>query len=207
LSEGEDPHRIVAEGYDRIAAAYERRSVEGRTPETYYRRFTDRAIERIPVGGRVLDLGCGAGIVAAELVPRARVVGVDLSWQQLRLARRRAPAAMLVHADMTRLAFVDRSFDAVAMFWSLIHVRRDRHAEVLAAAHRWLRSGGVLFGTFGSGDNPDERDPDFFGAPMYWSHYDAESDRTLLSAAGFDVVQADVIEDQDERHLWVIATA
>jgi hypothetical protein len=70
-----------------------------------------------------------------------------------------------------------------------------------------LRPGGALFGTFGSDDNPDERDEDFFGAPMYWSDFDAETTRQFLSDAGFSIVQADVVEDQGEQPLWVIARA
>ena len=40
--------------------------------------------------------------------------------------------------------------------------------------------GGMLFGTFGSGDNPEEHE-DFFGAPMYWSHFDADTNRQLIA--------------------------
>src|SRR3712207_8340124 len=46
-------------------------------------------------------------------------------------------------------------------------------SELLRRIRTWLRPGGWFFGTLGSGDNPDERADDFFGAPMYWSHYDA----------------------------------
>ncbi|HYG71748.1 MAG TPA: hypothetical protein VEC15_05610, partial [Actinomycetota bacterium] len=59
----------------------------------------------------------------------------------------------------------------------------------------------------GSGDNPAERDDDFLGAPMYWSHFDAETNRRLLREAGFEVEEADIAEDMDEHHLWVIARA
>jgi SAM-dependent methyltransferase len=155
---------------------------------------------------RVLDLGCGAGIVAAELATRSRLVGVDLSIEQLRLARRRAPNALFVQADMTRFEVRDRSLDAVAAFWTIIHVRRELPAELFARIRRWLRPGGLLFGTLGSGDNPHE-EHDFFDAPMYWSHFDAETNRRLLADAGFGIELADVVEDMDESHLWVIATA
>ena len=42
---------------------------------------------------------------------------------------------------------------------------------------------------------------------MYWSHFDAENNRRLLREAGFDIQQADEIEDEGEIPLWVIATA
>jgi SAM-dependent methyltransferase len=201
-----DEHRLVRSGYDCIAERYAAATYEGRTEATYYRSFLNRCIDRLPDGARILDLGCGAGIVAADLARRSRLVGVDLSIEQLRLARRRVPHGLFVQADMTRLEVRDRSLDAVAAFWSIIHVRRERHAELLGRIRLWLRPGGLLFGTLGSGDNPHE-EHDFHGAPMYWSHFDAETNRRLLADVGFGIEQADVIEDMDESHLWVIATA
>jgi SAM-dependent methyltransferase len=148
----------------------------------------------------------GTGSVAARIARQARVVGVDISTSQIQLARETVPTGWFVVADMTRLTFRAGSFDAIAAFYSVIHVRRDLHAELLEKIHTWLRPGGVLFGTFGSSDNPDER-AEYFGEPMYWSHFDAETTTQLVSAAGFHVVQAEVVEDQGERPLWMIGTA
>jgi SAM-dependent methyltransferase len=203
----EDPVGIVAAGYDRIGEAYAAHSESIRSGETYYQRFLDRCLGLVPEGGLVLDLGCGAGIVAAEIAARARVVGVDISRTQIRLARARVPHGTFVLADMSRLAFRPSAFDAVSAFWSLIHVPRERHAELLRRLHRWLKPGGLLFGTFGSGDNPDEREQDFFGAPMYWSHFDAETIRRLVSEAGFELLGAEVVEDMGESALWLEAIA
>ena len=200
-------HRVVAEGYDAIAGEYAAASLEARTPDTYYRRFLDGCVARLPAGGRVLDLGCGAGIVAEDLVARTQVIGVDLSIEQLRLARERVPSASLVLADVSRFELRDESLDAVAAFWSIIHVRRELHADLFTRIRAWLRPGGILFGTLGSGDNPDELDDDFLGATMTWSHFDADTNRRLLVDAGFELEVAEVVEDMDERHLWVIARA
>lgn len=203
----EEPRRIVESGYDAIAERYADALRRGRGPKTYFRRFLGRVLELIPDGGRVLDLGCGAGLIAAELATRARVVAVDISAGQLELARRNAPAATFVRADITDVAFAPRSFDAVVAFWTLIHVPRELHADILRRVHGWLRPGGVLAGAFGSGDNPAEVEERFYGAPMYWSHYDADTNRRLFRDAGFELVEADEIEDEDETPLWVIATA
>jgi SAM-dependent methyltransferase len=202
-----EPRRIVESGYDRIAQRYADALRSGRGPETYFRRFLNEILRLVPDDGLVLDLGCGAGLIAAELATRSRVVGVDISMRQLELARTNAPSVRLVRADIAETAFAPRTFDVVVTFWSLIHVRRDLQEAVFTRIHDWLRPGGLFAGTLGSGDNPDERTSDFYGAPMYWSHFDAGTNRTLLREAGFDLLQADEIEDEGETPLWVIATA
>jgi hypothetical protein len=108
---------------------------------------------------------------------------------------------------MTDVAFARRSFDAVVAFWTLIHVPRAFHPAVFARIHGWVRPGGVFAGTLGSGDNLAEHVQDFYGAPMYWSHFDGDSNRKLLREAGFQLLEADEIEDEGETPLWVIATA
>jgi SAM-dependent methyltransferase len=145
----DDPRDIVESGYDAIADRYAEAIRAGRGPETYFRSFLARVLELIPEGGTVLDLGCGAGLVTADLTTRARVVGVDISLAQLELARRNAPAARFVRADMVDVAFAPGSFDAVVAFWTLIHVPRVFHASLLEGVHMWLRSGGLFAGTLG----------------------------------------------------------
>jgi SAM-dependent methyltransferase len=202
----EDPRGIVGTGYDAIAERYEEATRAGRGPETYFRRFLDRVLGSIPNGGWVLDLGCGAGLIAAELARHGRVVGVDRSAAQLRLARHNAPTSLLVRADLGDVTFAPGSFDMVVAFWSVIHVPRELHRVLLERIRGWLRSEGVFAATLGAGDNPEELH-DFHGTPMYWSHFDADTNRALLRDAGFEIVQADEIEDEGETSLWVIATA
>lgn len=203
----DDLHRDVERGYDAIAARYAEVTRAGRGPGTYFRTFLDDVLSRLPERGRVLDLGCGAGLVSAELVRRARVVGLDRSAAQLALARSNAPGAILVRGDIAEVGIAPASFDAVVAFWSLIHVRRDLHARVLTAIRSWLRPGGLFAGTLGSGDNPEGREPDFFGAAMAWSHFDAETNERMLREAGFELERAEVIADEGEHPLWVLAHA
>ena len=203
----DDLHRRVERGYDAIAERYDLVTRANRGPETYFRTFLDGILARVPQDGRVLDLGCGAGSITYELALRARVVGVDRSAAQLALARDAARRALFVRADMADVGFAQASFDVAVAFWSLIHVQRDRHASVLSEIHRWLRPGGLFAATLGTSDSLEDVEEDFFGAEMSWSHFDAETNRRLLIEAGFAVEQADIVLDEGETALWVIATA
>ena len=97
-----------------------------------------------PGSGRCLDLACGTGINLRRLTDAGwTVTGIDLSADQLRLARERAPAAVeLLQADATALPFEDDSFDAVAC--ALLHTDVADFAAVCREAARVLRPGGRL---------------------------------------------------------------
>jgi SAM-dependent methyltransferase len=95
--------------------------------------------------GTCLDLGCGTGIAIPALLERGwRVVGVDLSGDQLRLAQRRVgdSGAWLVTADATVLPFANAGFDAVVSL--LTHTDFDNPEAAFAEAARVLRRGGRL---------------------------------------------------------------
>ena len=99
------------EGYDRWSATYDA------TPNPLValdRRVTLAALDARP-DERVLDAGCGTGAHLAALgAMRCRTLGVDFSWGMLSVARRRAPRAHLVQADLDRALPVRRAaFDAV----------------------------------------------------------------------------------------------
>jgi len=87
------------------------------------------------IRGRVLDVACGTGYGTSML----KAVGVDLSLEALRYARRH-PAAY-VAADAAQLPF-GRVFDAVVSFETIEHVPDP--ARFVAECARVLKPGGVL---------------------------------------------------------------
>lgn len=93
-------------------------------------------------GPRVLELGHGPGHLLAELAGRGGdIVGLDLSPQMGRLARRRTPAARLVRARAQAAPFAAGSFDAVLATFPTAYITAP---ETIAAVYRLLRPGGRL---------------------------------------------------------------
>jgi SAM-dependent methyltransferase len=84
-----------------------------------------RALVPPVAGRRVLDAGCGAGRTTAWLVEQgADVVGIDVSPEQLRLARERLPSVSFLLADLAeRLPFEDGAFDVVVSSLVMHYVR------------------------------------------------------------------------------------
>jgi len=100
-------------------------------------------------GERVLDLGCGDGVLSTELaLTGAQVIGVDASPELVIAARARGVDAQVM--DGHALAF-DGEFDAVFSNAALHWMREpDR---VLAGVRRALKPGGRLVAEFGGDGN------------------------------------------------------
>jgi SAM-dependent methyltransferase len=204
----DDPKRIVREGYDCIVRQHAEWAEQVRHEER--ERYTYLLQQRLLRGSRVLELGCGTGVpTTRELAEDFAVTGVDISAGQLALARLNVPTACFVQADMVRLGFAPASFDAVAAFYSLIHVPRGEQPALLAQIVAWLRPGGWLLATMGARGVEAGYEEDWLGAPMYWSSYDAATNRRLVAEAGLRIAQASeetALEfGQPVTFLWVVA--
>ena len=96
-------------------------------------------------GERILDLGCGDGVLTARLVELgARVTGVDASPEMVEAARARGLDARLM--DATALGF-DPEFDAVFSN-AVLHWVRDQDS-MLAGVARALLPGGRFVAELG----------------------------------------------------------
>lgn len=200
------PERVVAEGYDRVADRYLEWAVHGPTRLAYL----ERTLALLSDGSEVLELGCGAGEpVARRLSERHRLTGVDLSSEQIARARVNAPDARFLIGDMTQLVLEPRSLDAVIAFYSIIHVPRTMHTELLGRIASWLRPDGLLVATMGAVDSPGTVEEDWLGVPMYFSHYDAPANRAMVQRAGFVLESVEVIEDDEGGRpvpfQWIVA--
>jgi 2-polyprenyl-3-methyl-5-hydroxy-6-metoxy-1,4-benzoquinol methylase len=116
---------------------------EGLDPSDFAlrRRFL---LERAHAGAHVLDVGCGEGRFAAELVGAgAQVVAIDVAEEPLRRARVRTPELDLrLVPDAGPWSLPDASFDVVWAGEVIEHVA-DTSAW-LSEVRRVLRSGGSL---------------------------------------------------------------
>jgi SAM-dependent methyltransferase len=207
MSDGRDLDEWASEvmaGYDDLADAYD----ADRSPAAELPLVEDLAAD-LPGDARVLDAGCGGGRAVLEtLADECEALGVDLSGEQLALARERAPAAALARGDLTRLPVADGAVDAVTALHSVIHVPREHHERAFAEFARVLRPGGHLLLTTGVGEwegrNDDWLDS---GAAMQWSFHGRERSLELLDSAGFDVTEATVRDDELGGGEWLFVRA
>src|SRR5437588_1749895 len=96
----------------------------------------------------ILDAGCGNGRYSRFLLQHAdadaTLTAFDLSERMLARARRRLHSGRVTHcaADLTRLPYPDRAFDAVVCGWVLEHLPDPRPG--LRELARVMRPGGKL---------------------------------------------------------------
>jgi precorrin-6B methylase 2 len=144
-----DPKQVVEEGYDHIAERYLEWIQTTRAEERTL--YTSVLLNELPFGAEVLDLGCGAGVpTTQELARRFKVTGVDISERQVALAQENVPESQFIQTDITQLDSPPASFDAVAAFYTLIHVPRQEQPNLLQDIASWLRPGGLLVATMGT---------------------------------------------------------
>ena len=203
-----DPRKeTVARGYDQISDSYVEWS--GRTTDPGRERLTVEFARMLPTGAEVLDLGCGAGIpTTAELAARFEVTGVDASERQIEAARQNVPRASFIHADFATIDFPEAAFDGVVALYSITHVPREEHGDLLRRIASWLRPGGVLLATLGTRDSPDWTG-EWLGGRMFFSSYDAATNRAMVREAGFEPIVDEVIDTLEPEgptpFLWVLA--
>ena len=90
---------------------------------------------RVTAGTRVLDAGCGAGLLALLASLRgAQVAALDASPGLLAIVRQRLPAADVREGDLEALPFANASFDAVTAVNSLFYA-----ADTAAAMRELVR--------------------------------------------------------------------
>ena len=132
----------VQQHYDDVADIYDSR-YDRNKGRFYHAHISERVLEGMPHGGRILDLGCGTGLFLKAYEDLGGCgVGLDLSREMIRRARMRCGESEFFIGNAEVLPFADESFDAVASLMAFSYVRRPD--LLLAEAYRVLKPGGRI---------------------------------------------------------------
>ena len=146
-----------------------------------------RAIAQLPPG-RLLDVGCGGGVLGEVFVRRGwEVHGVDPSADACSGASKRG---LVVHCgEIDDAPWARSSFDAVIFNHSLEHL--DDPIRALRQARQFMRDGGLLVVSvpnFGCWQRRVFRGRWFqLDVPRHLQHFDRTTLTTLVREAGFAV--------------------
>lgn len=144
-----DPFKTRS-GFDRAAKTYDQAAF-------IQREIGDRLVERLDYvrlePQRVIDLGCGTGVMSQQLLnryPQADLIGLDLALGMVNETKRQAASSRLsgVCADVQHLPFQDECADLLIS--NLMLQWCNDLVPVFQECVRVLRPGGLItFTTFG----------------------------------------------------------
>lgn len=185
--------------WDNIARSYDKKVML--TYEEAYRKTVAAILEEVNSGSRVLEVGCGTGIIALEIAPEVnQVIGIDLSPKMVAQARKNAHKMALENVtfdegDGYATGFDTGSFDAVILA-NLLHVVAEP-AAVVREACRLLVPGGILLTVTDCMGEPvppkmwlnliELRLMKLFGRIKYFSFFRKAHLKALLEDQGFSV--------------------
>lgn len=167
--------RETIDVYDARAADYAAKTDDYNRSDPRLAAF----IAACPAGGRVLDLGCGPGMAAAEMARAGLVVeATDASAAMVEMAAQHpgVSAKQATFDDITGEAV----FDGIWANFSLLHAPRADFPRHLAALHRALKPGGAfLIGLkLGEGEARD-------AIGRHYTYYTEDALMDHLRQAGF----------------------
>ena len=186
-----------AASYDHLAASFDRHT------QRYTTYAVDALLDELDLNSvnRVLDIGCGSGIVtlalARVLKPGAQAIGLDLSDGMLEFARAAAvdqdltEGTVFLKGDAEAIDLPEGDVDAVVSLYAFRHLPHPERAA--AEAFRVLRPGGRVAIASGSG-------PELVSVAGIRAAF-ARVPRGLARLRGKELAACDHIERLVERHL------
>lgn len=205
------PSEAVKAGYDANTDTYLKFITNSRQREQM--EYLDLFLNSLDKDSQVLDLGCGAGIpTTKKLAKKFRVLGVDISTEQIKLAKQNTPEAEYIAGNILDINFEKDKFAGILAFYSLFHIPRDSHEELFRRIYLWLKPGGVFLATFLAAEHEslELMDESMKKAPMFLSAASPEKTKSLIENSGFEIIRAEISTDveqdgSEDSFFWVFA--
>ncbi|WP_368564649.1 class I SAM-dependent methyltransferase [Pseudoxanthomonas sp. UTMC 1351] len=142
--------------FDSVAADYD--GPRGNNALIQRMRVTlwDTVISELPVGSRLIDLGCGTGLDAQEFARRGyHVLATDWSPNMVERTRARAQATSLesrltaAHVGVQQLDRIEGEFDGIYSNFGPLNCAPDLQAVAAQCARLLRRDGRMVFSVIG----------------------------------------------------------
>ena len=155
----------------------------------------------LPVGGTILDVGCGQGILIPFLRglagKEARLVALDASANMLRAISTKDPLVTALHSPAEKIPLIDEYVDAILCFAAFPHF-----SDKAAAAReffRVLKPGGTAYVLHLMGREAIGRHHDGHHA-VHGDHLPCEHGmKTMFGEAGFTVLK---LKDEPDGYFF-----
>ncbi|CAN5434237.1 class I SAM-dependent methyltransferase [soil metagenome] len=165
------------------------------------KKYLDLFIQYLKPHSYILDVGCGSGYpIAAYLIDQGlHVTGVDASEKLLELAKVKCPSMKAVYGDM-RTVTLDTKYDGILEWWSLFHIPKQDHENMIFRFASWLKKDGIL--EFTTGDSEyEEKSSDMLNQELCFYSNASSVYEKALKQNGFKILLCE--NDQETHRVWI----
>jgi len=187
--------------YDKIAEIYTKYTY-GQLQQYQLTKFIS-----LLKGKKILDVGCGCGRdVEYFLQEGFDVMGIDLSEEMLKQARKIVPKTKLKKADFTDLKFKKESFDGIWSMVSLVHVPRKEMVKVLKGFNKILTKKGIFYLSVKEGKGEENlKKPKYNNESRLYVYFTEKEMKEYLKKAGFKILNSEINKAGDNIWLEIFA--
>lgn len=186
---------IVGNGYNQITKQYlaERDKLKSG-------KYVQKLLKLLPKKSTILDVGCGAGIPVDDVLLKAGhfVLGIDISSKMIELARKNCPGGSYLIKDMLELRNEEMQLEAIVAMYSIFHIDRDKHEQLLKTLVSLVKRGGYLLITMGDVDFEGEHE--LYGVKMWSSQWGTAKNREIIHKLNSEVLIDDLEKSGGESH-------
>jgi ubiquinone/menaquinone biosynthesis C-methylase UbiE len=202
--------------WDRQAPSYDKRNLK--IYESAYELSIKKIRAALSPDQRVLEIGCGTGIISLGIAPFVEsVVATDISPQMIAVAKSKADSASITNvefrvSDGYALPYDDQAFDAFLLF-NVLHFVKEP-TVMIREAHRLLKPSGYLVSATDCYAEPVplpfriglgiQRLLNRMGIIPFMGYYRKEDFHQLFEQCAFAVVETDVLHPAPVNH-YVLA--
>ncbi|MBN1794166.1 MAG: class I SAM-dependent methyltransferase [Candidatus Omnitrophica bacterium] len=142
---------------------------------------------RAYAGKRILDIGCGEGLLERYL-PDRDIIGMDISARALLRARSLKPRSRYIQADIRHIPVQDACVQAVSMIAVLGGTSQDDEMRLFSEVRRVLQDKGTAVILVSRRRLPYSLlAPDRLFGNGKWRHFDPQALKANLETSGFTV--------------------
>lgn len=130
--------------WDRIAANFDR--IEQN--DISYKIFIEKAREYLKTGDKILDFGCGTGLICNEIAENVELIhAIDISTKMIEISENKASERKIRNINFERTTIFDEkfkvgSFDAIIAF-NIFHLLEEPQ-KYFQRVNQILKPGGLI---------------------------------------------------------------
>lgn len=181
----------VEKGYKLVAQKYRDQKESDQAEVQIFQKWLHHPVNT----GKIMELGCGSGypIGNAILSSNHQYIGIDLSGEQINLAKKEFPHWKESFLKAEMVSFCKNSpsnhYTGIISLFSIRHLPRIYHVELFSHIHRILIDNGIFLVDIPH-NSGDQRSTWFDGNPMYWSSFSYEWTVLTLKEIGFKLLDS-----------------